>query len=120
MYYIIKAANIYVLFENMKLFLSKKQKYTKFYKFAANIFAMKKNPLLKYKNIPVLSNILTADFANLLSPEEKIRALEKDGQLIRLKRGLYVVSEDVCGKKLIRVYVQTIFTDRRMFHKNGL
>ncbi|MBQ3655251.1 MAG: hypothetical protein II956_00190 [Bacteroidales bacterium] len=61
---------------------------------------MKKNPLLKYKNIPVLSNILTADFANLLSPEEKIRALEKDGQLIRLKRGLYVVSEDISRQKI--------------------
>ena len=41
---------------------------------------------------------IAACFQHLSSPSEKIRALEKDGQLIRLKRGLYVVSDEVSGK----------------------
>ena len=59
---------------------------------------MKVNPLVKLGNVPVQTGALTACFKHLSSPNEKIRALEKDGQLIRLKRGLYVVSDEVSGK----------------------
>ena len=59
---------------------------------------MKVNPLVKLGNIPVQSGTIATCFDNLSSPSEKIRALEKDGQLIRLKRGLYVVSHEVSGK----------------------
>ena len=59
---------------------------------------MKINPLVKLGNVPVQTGIIAACFDHLLSPNEKIRALEKDGQLIRLKRGLYVVSDGVSGK----------------------
>ena len=59
---------------------------------------MKVNPLVKLGNVPVQTGALTACFKHLSSPNEKIRALEKDGQLIRLKRGLCVVSNEVSGK----------------------
>ena len=61
---------------------------------------MKANPLVKLGNVPVQTGTLAACFRDLSSPSEKIRALEKDGQLIRLKRGLYVVSEQVSGKHI--------------------
>ena len=61
---------------------------------------MKVNPLIKLGNIPVQSGTIAACFDQLSSPNEKIRALEKDGQLIRLKRGLYVVNSEVSGKPI--------------------
>lgn len=60
--------------------------------------AMKTNPLVKLGNVPVQMGTIAACFDYLSSPSEKIRAMEKDGQLIRLKRGLYVVSNEVSGK----------------------
>lgn len=61
---------------------------------------MKPNPLVKLGNVPVQTGTVAACFDYLASPSEKIRALEKDGQLIRLKRGLYVVSSEVSGKPI--------------------
>ncbi len=58
---------------------------------------MKTNPLVKLRNVPVQTGAIAACFDYLASPSEKIRTLEKDGQLIRLKRGLYVVSSEVSG-----------------------
>ena len=60
--------------------------------------SMKTNPLVKFGNVPVQIGSIAACFDHLSLPNEKIRALEKDGQLIRLKRGLYVVSSEVSGK----------------------
>ena len=62
--------------------------------------AMKINPLVKLGSVPVQTGAIAACFDYLSSPSEKIRALEKDGQLIRLKRGLYVVSSEVSGKPI--------------------
>ena len=59
---------------------------------------MKVNPLIKLGNVPVQTGTVATCYQHLSSPSEKIRALEKDGQLIRLKRGLYVVSDEVSGK----------------------
>ena len=59
---------------------------------------MKVNPLAKLGVIPVQTGTIASCFDGLSSPSEKIRALERDGQLIRLKRGLYVVSDEVSGK----------------------
>ena len=61
---------------------------------------MKLNPLVKFGNVPVQTGTLSACFNYMSSPSEKIRALEKDGQLIRLKRGLYVVNSVVSGKPI--------------------
>ena len=65
-----------------------------------NYSIMKVNPLIKLGNVPVQTGTIASCFDHLSSPSEKIRALEKDGQLIRLKRGLYVVSEEVSGRSV--------------------
>lgn len=59
---------------------------------------MKKNPLLSFGNIPVQVDALSTCYPDLSAPSEKIRALERDGQLIRLKRGLYVIPPDLSGR----------------------
>lgn len=61
---------------------------------------MKANPLTSLGNIPITSDVLQSLFTNLAAPDEKLRALEKDGQIIRLKRGLYVVDKMVSGKDI--------------------
>ncbi|MBE6331834.1 MAG: hypothetical protein E7070_05975 [Bacteroidales bacterium] len=58
------------------------------------------NPLFQLENVPVQTGTIAACFNSLSSPNEKIRALERDGQLIRLKRGLYVVDSSVSGKPI--------------------
>ena len=71
---------------------------------------MKENPLIRLGNVPVQTSTIAACFDNLSSPSEKIRALEKDGQLVRLKRGLYVVNENVSGKPInIRLCANHIY-----------
>lgn len=75
--------------------------YAVFYRFAAErIVLMKVNPLIQLGNVPVQTGTIAACFDYLAAPNEKVRALEKDGQLIRLKRGLYVVDERVSGNPI--------------------
>lgn len=61
---------------------------------------MTKNPLRQFGQVPIQMGALVSCFPNLSSPEKKILALEKSGELIRLKRGLYVVNEQVSGKPI--------------------
>ena len=58
---------------------------------------MQKNPLLQYRNIPVTSNMVAACYGSLREPQKKVHALVKTGELIRLRRGLYVVNPDLSG-----------------------
>ena len=58
---------------------------------------MQKNPLLQYRNIPVTSNMVAACYGSLREPQKKVQALVKTGELIRLRRGLYVVNPDLSG-----------------------
>lgn len=44
--------------------------------------------------------MLYDSFRYLASPADKIRALEKSGDIIRLKRGLYVVSGEMTGRPI--------------------
>ncbi|GAO30722.1 hypothetical protein JCM15548_13028 [Geofilum rubicundum JCM 15548] len=53
--------------------------------------------LSKYGNIPIESSVLQEAMAAYSSPNDRISRLESDGQLIRLKRGLYVVDPNVSG-----------------------
>ena len=61
---------------------------------------MTKNPLLQYGNVPVTSNLLAACYGGLKETKKKVRALEKSGELIRLRRGLYVVNPELSGKSI--------------------
>lgn len=61
---------------------------------------MIKNPLLQFGNIPVTSNLLAACYGGLKESKKKVQALEKAGELIRLRRGLYVVNPELSGKNI--------------------
>ena len=56
--------------------------------------------LAKYGNIPVSAATLALDFPDIRKPGQKLGLLERDGSIIRLKRGLYVCPESVSGKPL--------------------
>ena len=58
----------------------------------------KKNPLLQFAGIPVTGADIKSCFQHLASPEKKIQALEKSGELIRLKRNLFIVNHELTGK----------------------
>lgn len=59
-----------------------------------------KNPLRQLGNIPVTASALESLFPHLKGGNQKIRLLERDKQIIRLKRGLYVCSPDITDKVL--------------------
>ncbi len=58
-----------------------------------------KNPLLQFAGIPVTGADIKSCFPDLASPEKKIQLLEKNGALIRLKRNLYIVNQELTGKE---------------------
>ena len=59
----------------------------------------KKNPLIQFAGIPVSGAAIRSCFPNLASPEKKIQALEKSGELIRIKRDLFIVNQELTGKE---------------------
>ena len=63
-----------------------------------NSYVMKKNPLLQYGNVPVSGKMIESCYHQLGTPSKKVQSLEKEGDLIRLKRGLYVVNPELNGK----------------------
>ena len=58
--------------------------------------------LAHFRNIPIESSALQSLMSNYKYPRNKVSALEKRGQIIRLKKGLYVVSDTISGKTLSR------------------
>ena len=51
-------------------------------------------------NVPVTTSVISSLFPELKSPEKKVVWLEKQGYIIRLKRGLYVLNPELSGKML--------------------
>lgn len=58
------------------------------------------NTLKRLENVPVSMGVLTSIFHEYMSPEKKVQAMVKAEMLIKLKRGLYIVSPQVSGKLL--------------------
>jgi len=56
--------------------------------------------LLQFGSVPINSSILKSVYSDYGFPGNKISLLEQNGNLIRLKRGLYAVSPDLSGKTL--------------------
>lgn len=50
------------------------------------------NSLKVLRNIPASSSVIGNLFPDVIGKSQKIRSLEKDGKIIRLKRGLYVIN----------------------------
>jgi len=55
-----------------------------------------------FRNIPLESSVLQELMSNYKFPRNKVSVLEKRGQIIRLKKGLYVVSDKISRKTLSR------------------
>ena len=58
------------------------------------------NQLKNIGNIPITTSIIASLYPELKSPEKKVIWLEKQGYIIRLKRGLYVVNPEFSDKLL--------------------
>lgn len=58
------------------------------------------SPLEQLGNIPVTAAALESLYPHIKGGNQKIRLLERDKQVIRLKRGLYVCSPEVTGVAL--------------------
>ena len=58
------------------------------------------NPLRRLGNIPVTVSALESLFPHIKRGNQKVRLLERDKQIIRLKRGLYVCNPEITGKIL--------------------
>lgn len=57
-------------------------------------------PLQQLGNIPVTVSALASLFPHIKEGNQKVRLLERDKQIIRLKKGLYVCSPEITGKTL--------------------
>ena len=59
------------------------------------------SPLVNIGNIPFDINILSSLFPGCRHITEKARALDDSGKIIRLKKGLYIASEQESGKLIL-------------------
>lgn len=50
--------------------------------------------------VPITTSIIESSYPELKSPDKKVAWLEKNGYVIRLKRGLYVVNPEYSGRTL--------------------
>lgn len=66
---------------------------------------MRKNSLKQFGIIPIDFAVLATFLSNYKSPKNKVAAMEKSGDLIRLKKGLFVVSPEVSNQTLSRELV---------------
>ena len=58
------------------------------------------NVLSQFGNIPITAVTVGSVFPSLTEKNKKVRWLEKHDEIIRLKRGLYVVNPEITGKAL--------------------
>lgn len=58
------------------------------------------NPLERLGNIPVTASVLESLFPHIKRGNQKVRLLERDKQIIRLKKGLYVCNPKITGQIL--------------------
>ena len=82
------------------------------------------NPLRRLGNIPVTVSALESLFPHIKRGNQKVRLLERDKQIIRLKRGLYVCNPEITGKILsaLRYYgliPETVYTKQSMTLKHS-
>lgn len=59
-----------------------------------------KHILSQIGNIPATSSVIASLYPNINGRNQKISQLERSGEIIRLKRGLFVVSPEISGKQL--------------------
>ena len=57
-------------------------------------------PLLEIGAIPITTSVIESLYPELKSASKKVAWLEKNGYIIRLKRGIYVFNPEHTGKRL--------------------
>lgn len=57
--------------------------------------------LKQFGNIPITAGELISAFSDTAAPRNKLMLMENKAQIIRLKRGVYVVSPEISGKKIV-------------------
>lgn len=63
------------------------------------------SPLHRMGNVPFDLNTLASIYPNIKHISEKARRFEDNNEIIRLKRGLYIVNAEVSGKSLNRFLI---------------
>lgn len=63
-------------------------------------FCRMRNRLRQFGNVPVTAAAVESLYPEIKRGNQKLRLLERDGQIVRLKRGLYVCSPDETGAAL--------------------
>lgn len=56
--------------------------------------------LKQFGNIPITTDVLVSILGDYKAPLQKIMMMERNGELLRIKRGLYVVSPNISGTKI--------------------
>ena len=56
--------------------------------------------LKQFGNIPITTDVLVSILGDYRAPLQKIMMMERSGELLRIKRGLYVVSPNISGCKI--------------------
>ena len=56
--------------------------------------------LKQFGNIPITTDVLVSILGEYKAPLQKIMMMERSGELLRIKRGLYVVSPNISGSKI--------------------
>lgn len=64
------------------------------------IFVLSMEDLSRYGIVPVSFDVVAESLANYNSPKDKVSRLQQQGQLIRLKRGVFVVAPEVSNQTL--------------------
>lgn len=58
------------------------------------------NPLTEFGVLPIDYSVIVNSIGDYKSPKDKVAIMEKNGELIRIKKGLYVVSPEVSKRML--------------------
>lgn len=60
---------------------------------------LSQNRLIQFAGVPISGNAVSSCYTSLKSPTKKIQALEQGGELVRLKRNLFIVNPELSGKE---------------------
>ncbi len=71
---------------------------------------LRQNPIIQFSGVPVSGSTIAGCYPQLSSPQKKVQALESGGELIRLKRDMFVVNPELSGAVPdVRLYANHIY-----------
>lgn len=82
---------------------------------------LQRKRLLKYGSVPMTTDVLASELGGYSAVLAKISALVKEGFLIRIKRGLYCLSPEECGRELdLQVIANTLHAPSYLSFESAL